>query len=104
LKNPIENLAIRVTCDHYNVEVFASVTWAVLPAIPGYAQTVPANQKETKMTQAKTVQQNAAAEDKSVRPFRINIPEEALVDLRQRLARTRLPDKETVSQASLMSS
>lgn len=40
--------------------VFASVTWAVLPAIPGYAQTVPANQKETKMTQAKTVQQNAA--------------------------------------------
>ncbi len=40
------------------------------------------------MTQAKTVQQNAAAEDKSVRPFRINIPEEALLDLRRRIAAT----------------
>lgn len=33
----------------------------------------------------------------SIRPFRVNIPEAALVDLRQRLAMTRLPDKETVA-------
>jgi pimeloyl-ACP methyl ester carboxylesterase len=42
----------------------------------------------------------AAAENDSIRPFRVNIPEAALADLRQRLAQTRLPDKETVSDFS----
>jgi len=35
-----------------------------------------------------------------VRPFSINFPEEALVELRQRLATTRWPDKETVTDSS----
>jgi pimeloyl-ACP methyl ester carboxylesterase len=42
----------------------------------------------------------AAPTGDSIRPFRVNIPEAALVDLRQRLARTRLPEKETVSDYS----
>src|SRR3712207_6452802 len=33
----------------------------------------------------------------AVRPFRIDVPEEDLVDLRRRIAATRWPDKETVS-------
>src|ERR1700694_2945625 len=37
----------------------------------------------------------AASEAQSIRPFRVNIPEAALADLRQRLAQTRLPDQET---------
>jgi pimeloyl-ACP methyl ester carboxylesterase len=41
----------------------------------------------------------AAAND-AVRPFRINVPEEDLVDLRRRLAATRWPDKETVDDDS----
>jgi len=36
----------------------------------------------------------------AVRPFRVNIPEDALVDLRNRLAATRLPEQETVSDSS----
>src|SRR5271165_1537453 len=36
----------------------------------------------------------------SIRPFRIDIPEEALVDLRNRLAATRLPEQETVSDST----
>src|ERR1700761_9145032 len=36
----------------------------------------------------------------AIRPFRVDIPEEALVDLRNRLAATRLPDRETVSDNS----
>jgi pimeloyl-ACP methyl ester carboxylesterase len=36
----------------------------------------------------------------AIRPFRVDFPEEALVDLRNRLAATRLPDKETVSDNS----
>ena len=40
------------------------------------------------------------AEDSSVRPFRIKIPEETITDLHRRLAATRWPDKETVSDRS----
>ncbi len=36
----------------------------------------------------------------TVTPFQINVPKEALSDLHQRLAMTRLPDKETVADAS----
>ncbi len=42
---------------------------------------------------------SAAASD-TIRPFRINVPEEDLVDLRRRLAATRWPDKETVADQS----
>jgi Epoxide hydrolase N terminus len=37
---------------------------------------------------------------KEIRPFRIEVPEEALVDLRRRVAMTRWPDKQTVSDES----
>ena len=40
------------------------------------------------------------AEDTSIRPFRVNVSEEALVDLRQRIAATRWPEKELVNDAS----
>jgi pimeloyl-ACP methyl ester carboxylesterase len=39
----------------------------------------------------------ASAEDSAIRPFRINVPEEALVDLRRRLAATRWLARETVA-------
>ena len=38
----------------------------------------------------------AVTEDGSIRPFRVNVPEEQLVDLRRRIAATRWPDRETV--------
>ncbi|HSL15020.1 MAG TPA: alpha/beta fold hydrolase [Actinomycetota bacterium] len=36
----------------------------------------------------------------AVRPFRVDVPEEALVDLRQRIAATRWPENETVTDQS----
>ncbi len=36
----------------------------------------------------------------AIRPFRIDVPEEALVDLRRRVAATRWPDRETVTDTS----
>jgi pimeloyl-ACP methyl ester carboxylesterase len=42
----------------------------------------------------------AAAGGDAIRPFRINVPEEALVDLRRRIAATRWPDRETVNDRS----
>jgi hypothetical protein len=38
--------------------------------------------------------------DLAVRPFRIDVPEEDLVDLRRRVAATRWPDRETVTDQS----
>src|SRR4051794_33307694 len=41
-----------------------------------------------------------AADDNTIRPFRISVPEEQLVDLRRRIAATRWPDMETVRDGS----
>jgi len=41
-----------------------------------------------------------AAEADVIRPFRVNVPEAALVDLKRRIAATRWPDKETVADQS----
>ena len=41
-----------------------------------------------------------AAAGNSIQPFSINVPEEALVDLRRRLAATRWPERETVTDQS----
>ena len=38
--------------------------------------------------------------NEAVRPFHVNIPDADLADLRRRLAQTRLPEKETVSDFS----
>lgn len=61
--------------------LLSSVLWAamLLPALP-----TPA----------------LAAEDTSIRPFRIKVPEAALVDLRRRLAETRWPERELVADQS----
>jgi pimeloyl-ACP methyl ester carboxylesterase len=44
--------------------------------------------------------QRTTTTDSSIRPFRANVPEGAVVDLKRRLAATRWPDKETVADAS----
>lgn len=41
-----------------------------------------------------------AADDKAIRPFQFHAPDEALADLRRRVAATRWPDRETVTDAS----
>jgi hypothetical protein len=41
-----------------------------------------------------------AAADNAIRPFRVDVPEEQLVDLRRRIAETRWSDRETVSDRS----
>jgi pimeloyl-ACP methyl ester carboxylesterase len=42
----------------------------------------------------------AGTEDGAIRPFRVDVPEEELVNLRQRIAATKWPDRETVSDAT----
>src|SRR3981081_2817673 len=54
------------------------------------------------MTQTITEQRSSeqTADKNAIRPFHINIPEAELAELRQRLAQTRLPEKETVADYS----
>src|ERR1700727_86356 len=42
----------------------------------------------------------AETEDGAIRPFRVDVPEEALVDLRKSIAATKWPERETVSDAT----
>lgn len=44
--------------------------------------------------------QRASADDQALRPFKASIPEAAIADLRQRIAATRWPDRETVADRS----
>ena len=53
---------------------------------------------EQKMNQLNQAQSTSDAQ--AVRPFRANVPEAALADLRRRTAATRWPDRETVTDAS----
>ena len=67
--------------------------FGVVPlAAPSYAQTVPVADARAPVI--------AAAEGNAIRPFRINVPEEELVDLRRRIAATRWPERETVTDQS----
>src|SRR5258708_3567285 len=59
---------------------------------------LPTLSKETTVTNPTMTQ--PAMTQPAVRPFRINIPQEALVDLRRRIAAMRWPEKETVADAS----
>jgi hypothetical protein len=72
----------------------------LLLAAASYAQTVRTVDAQAFVTSPLPAKQTAAAEDDSIRPFHINIPEEQIVELRKRIAATRWPDKETVSDES----
>jgi hypothetical protein len=63
----------------------------VLLAAPCDAQT--ATEQETTVAQRETT-------TAAVRPFHISVPEEALVDLRRRIAATRWPDREPINDRS----
>src|SRR5580693_8745433 len=54
-------------------------------------------QKENTMTQTSATQ---AADKATIRPFRVNVPEADLTELRRRINSTRWPDRETVTDES----
>jgi pimeloyl-ACP methyl ester carboxylesterase len=64
----------------------------LLPAAPSLGQAAPASEIQPPVS--------VTAEDTSIRPFHFKASEEALADLRQRIAATRWPDGETVTDAS----
>jgi pimeloyl-ACP methyl ester carboxylesterase len=66
---------------------------------PSYGQTaIVSDTERSVVAQASTAR--AAGEDPSIRPFKVQVPQAALSDLRRRVAATRWPDKETVTDQS----
>jgi Epoxide hydrolase N terminus len=78
----------------------ASVLGLAMLAAPGCAPTGPAADAEGSVISLLPTKLRAAVEADAVRPFRINVPEEALVDLRRRITATRWPDQENVNDRS----
>jgi pimeloyl-ACP methyl ester carboxylesterase len=71
--------------DHYRRRLLATASM-------GIAVAVAANLLPSRLA--------AAPSGDAIRPFRVDVPEEQLVDLRRRLMATRWPDRETVSDQS----
>ena len=72
--------------------IAASLLSLTLIAVPGYANSVAGGDT--------TATISASAEDRAIRPFRVTVPEAALVDLRKRVLATRWPERETVDDQS----
>src|SRR5215207_5914042 len=90
------------TLTRTRLRVLGSAVLTQLAARPGLTGSARAHTaKESTMTTAgtarSTTQETAPAD---VRPFRVDVPEEDLIDLRQRITATRWPEKETVDDFS----
>ena len=78
----------------------------VLLAAPSAARAGAATAQELSMstpmqyTSATSAQPRAAVEDTTIRPFRVNIPDAAIADLRRRIQATRWPTAELVTDRS----
>lgn len=81
-RRPIANRVIAVAAG----TIFLNATGYTLPAGAADATSKPVV--------------SSAATDESIRPFKIDVPQSQLDDLRKRIADTRWPDKETVNDQS----
>jgi pimeloyl-ACP methyl ester carboxylesterase len=79
----------------------SAIVFATQPAPTDPARVAPVEttmaEKETTMNQPAT---RPYADANAIRPFSIKVPEEALVDLRRRIAATKWPEQELVSDAT----
>src|SRR6266508_6907746 len=78
--------------------VTCSKHWSNQASRLDHTAAAPYQHKEIIMLQETMTQDTTT--DVEIRPFHADIPEEALADLRRRLAATRWPDQETVGDRS----
>ena len=72
----------------------------LLAANVGCEQVVQASAPERAIAAPEAIGSGVTTGDVSIRPFHIDVPDTALIDLRQRVAATRWPDREQVKDAS----
>jgi len=85
---------------HFRRGVVAAGIFAfVLLAAPCYAQSVPGSARRAVVKSPLESYTGSPVEDESIRPFHFKATNEALTDLRQRIAATKWPERELVSDA-----
>ena len=98
------SILYRQQLRRFIISIMAYAFGLGLAAVSNDAQTRKTgdNQKERTMTQTTAERRSAeqSADKTDIRPFRVKIPDEALADLRRRIAATRFPEKETVADTS----
>jgi pimeloyl-ACP methyl ester carboxylesterase len=72
-----------------------SAAFPYLSAVPGNAEVIPSGGLGRSFDSLNTAKM-ASDSDESVRPFHIEIPDAAIIDLRRRINATRWPERETV--------
>src|SRR4051812_905096 len=75
------------------------VSWTVAVSLAGLGLLVAASHAQNARS-VTPLKPGATTDDASIRPFRLNIANQALADLRHRIVATRLPEKELVSDDS----
>src|SRR2546423_10349120 len=80
--------------------VAGAIGLLVLTASSHAQDAAPGDARAASATKSPSEKPGATTEDRSIRPFHFTASEEALSDLRRRIAATRWPEKETVSDAS----
>ena len=79
---------------------YSSLTGSRRDVMKGAAGVGAAAFVSTSVLSARQAASATTPESSAIRPFRINFPEEVLVDLRRRVKATRWPEKETVTDPS----
>ena len=79
---------------------FARTMTAMALAAPLFALAGPPASDSAMIASTNAKTRGDASNSSSVRPYRVNIPQSALDDLRKRVQSTRWPDKETVNDQS----
>jgi len=90
--------AIVRTPDRCYARVTCSKRWSNRASQLHHTATAPYQHKEIIMLQETLTQDTTT--DVEIRPFTVNIPQEALVELRRRILATQWPEKETVADQS----
>ncbi|MEP6848606.1 MAG: epoxide hydrolase N-terminal domain-containing protein, partial [Acidobacteriota bacterium] len=115
-KRPLLEAVVRVFCGYSGrraVALFVAglILAAAMPIAPqiiaaaeaetsGSIRESKVRQKETNMSEAAKEQLSTPAADESIRPFKFRASDEALADLKKRIAATKWPNKELVNDAT----
>ena len=104
IDNPCTTNPLGLVIDrliHAATSAAAGAFGLALISVPWYcAVAQPSNANVPATTIAAHGKERAVSEDAAIRPFRVNIPQAALDDLRARLLATRWPSKELVADRS----
>jgi pimeloyl-ACP methyl ester carboxylesterase len=93
-------IVLRLLCLSLPSPAGTQVTTAGRTARPASTRTPDMTHRDTVNAPSGAQTQYAPSSDDAIRPFRVDVPEAALVDLRRRIEATNWPDKETVTDES----